>query len=122
MRKLARLYHERRLDWKEIHPRVRSWIGHAIHGETEARVRCADEGSALVAIDALRTSAHPSQLLRFGNVGSCTQPDQKGPAKSVAASLQRFTEYRSHIGSAPYCKRKFVCDIKNIAPNYPALG
>jgi RNA-directed DNA polymerase len=35
LRKLARLYHEGALEWEEIHPRVRSWIGHAIHGETE---------------------------------------------------------------------------------------
>ena len=27
-----------------------------------------------------------------------------------------------HIWSAPYCKDKFVCDKKNIAPIYPALG
>lgn len=33
--KMARLYHEGRLDLEDIHPRVRSWIGHAIHGETE---------------------------------------------------------------------------------------
>ena len=35
LRKMARLYHEGALDWEEIHPRVRSWIGHAIHGETK---------------------------------------------------------------------------------------
>ena len=35
LRKMARLYHEGVLDWEEIHPRVRSWIGHAIHGETK---------------------------------------------------------------------------------------
>ena len=35
LRKMARLYHEGRLDLEEIHPHVRSWIGHAIHGETE---------------------------------------------------------------------------------------
>ncbi len=35
LRKLAQLYHEGALDWEDIHPRVRSWIGHAIHGETE---------------------------------------------------------------------------------------
>jgi retron-type reverse transcriptase len=33
--KMARLYREGRLDLEDIHPRVRSWIGHAIHGETE---------------------------------------------------------------------------------------
>ena len=35
LRKMAKLYLEGRLDFDEIHPRVRSWIGHAIHGETE---------------------------------------------------------------------------------------
>jgi RNA-directed DNA polymerase len=35
LRKMARLYHEGMMDWEEIHPQVRSWIGHAIHGETE---------------------------------------------------------------------------------------
>jgi retron-type reverse transcriptase len=35
LRRLARLYHDGLVDWDEIHPRVRSWIGHAIHGETE---------------------------------------------------------------------------------------
>jgi RNA-directed DNA polymerase len=35
LRKMAQCYHEGTLDWDEIHPRVRSWIGHAIHGETE---------------------------------------------------------------------------------------
>ena len=35
LRKMARLYHEGKLDWADMHPRVRSWIGHAIHGETE---------------------------------------------------------------------------------------
>ncbi len=35
LRKMAGLYYENALDWEEIHPRVRSWIGHAIHGETE---------------------------------------------------------------------------------------
>lgn len=35
LRKMAALYRENVLDLKEIHPRVRSWIGHAIHGETE---------------------------------------------------------------------------------------
>ena len=35
LRKMAQLYHDGALDWEEIHPRVRSWIGHAIHGETE---------------------------------------------------------------------------------------
>ena len=35
LRKMARLYHQGALDWDEIHPRVRSWIGHAIHGDTE---------------------------------------------------------------------------------------
>jgi hypothetical protein len=35
LRKMAQLYHEGRLDLKDIHPRVRSRIGHAIHGETE---------------------------------------------------------------------------------------
>jgi retron-type reverse transcriptase len=32
--RLARLYHEGILNWEDIHPRVRSWIGHAVHGET----------------------------------------------------------------------------------------
>ncbi len=35
LRQLALHYREGSLDWEEIHPRVRSWIGHAIHGETE---------------------------------------------------------------------------------------
>lgn len=35
LRRLARLYREGILDWKEIDPRIQSWIGHAIHGETE---------------------------------------------------------------------------------------
>jgi retron-type reverse transcriptase len=35
LRQMALRYHEGSLDWEEIHPRVRSWIGHAIHGETE---------------------------------------------------------------------------------------
>ncbi len=35
LRTMARLYNEGRLDFDEIHPRVRSWIGHALHGETE---------------------------------------------------------------------------------------
>lgn len=34
-RQMARRYQDGSLDWEEIHPRVRSWIGHAIHGETE---------------------------------------------------------------------------------------
>jgi RNA-directed DNA polymerase len=34
LRQMALRYHEGLLDWEEIHPRVRSWIGHAIHGET----------------------------------------------------------------------------------------
>jgi retron-type reverse transcriptase len=35
LRQMALHYHEGSLNWQEIHPRVRSWIGHAIHGETE---------------------------------------------------------------------------------------
>lgn len=35
LRQMALRYHEGSLDWEEIHPRVRSWIGHAIHGETK---------------------------------------------------------------------------------------
>jgi len=35
LRKMARLYQQGTLNWEDIHPRVRSWIGHAIHGETE---------------------------------------------------------------------------------------
>jgi len=35
LRKMARLYHQGAVDWEDIHPRVRSWIGHAIHGDTE---------------------------------------------------------------------------------------
>ncbi len=35
LRRMARLYSEGTLDLEDIHPRVRSWIGHAIHGETE---------------------------------------------------------------------------------------
>ena len=35
LRKMAQLFHEGKLDWEDMHPRVRSWIGHAIHGETE---------------------------------------------------------------------------------------
>jgi len=35
LRIMSQQYHEGRLDLEEIHPRVRSWIGHAIHGETE---------------------------------------------------------------------------------------
>jgi retron-type reverse transcriptase len=35
LRRLAMGYHTGQLDWDEIHPRVRSWIGHAMHGETE---------------------------------------------------------------------------------------
>jgi retron-type reverse transcriptase len=34
-RRMAQLYRQGKLDWEQIHPRVRSWIGHAIHGETE---------------------------------------------------------------------------------------
>lgn len=29
--------------------------------------------------------------LRVAEVGVCTRPDQQGPVRSVAASLQRFT-------------------------------
>ena len=35
LRKMARHFREGRLDLQDIHPRVRSWIGHAIHGDTE---------------------------------------------------------------------------------------
>ncbi len=35
LRKMAQLYREGRLDLDAVHPRVRSWIGHAIHGDTE---------------------------------------------------------------------------------------
>jgi RNA-directed DNA polymerase len=35
LRQMALRYHEGSMDWHEIHPRVRSWIGHAMHGETE---------------------------------------------------------------------------------------
>lgn len=35
LRRLARLYREGALDWEDIHPRVRSWIGHAMHGDTD---------------------------------------------------------------------------------------
>lgn len=35
LRQMALRYHEGSLDWQEIHPQVMSWIGHAIHGETE---------------------------------------------------------------------------------------
>jgi retron-type reverse transcriptase len=35
LRQMALRYHEGSLDWEDIHPRVRSWIGHAIHGETK---------------------------------------------------------------------------------------
>jgi len=35
LRKMANLYHQGVLGWDEIHPRVRSWIGHAIHGDTK---------------------------------------------------------------------------------------
>jgi retron-type reverse transcriptase len=35
LRQMALRYHEGSLDWEEIHPRVRSWIGHAMHGETK---------------------------------------------------------------------------------------
>jgi retron-type reverse transcriptase len=34
LRNMARLYHQGALDWEDIHPRVRSWIGHAVHGDT----------------------------------------------------------------------------------------
>jgi putative transposase len=33
-----------------------------------------------------------------------------------------MTNERGHIWFAPLCKEKFVCDIKNIASIYPALG
>ena len=45
LRKMARLYHEGRLDWDEIHPRVRSWIGHAMHGDTEGLRRALFEAT-----------------------------------------------------------------------------
>lgn len=35
LRKMAQLYHQGVLNLEDIHPRVRSWIGHAIHGETQ---------------------------------------------------------------------------------------
>jgi len=35
LRKMANFYLQDVLGWDEIHPRVRSWIGHVIHGDTE---------------------------------------------------------------------------------------
>lgn len=34
LRRMALQYHLGSMDWGEIHPRVRSWIGHAMHGDT----------------------------------------------------------------------------------------
>jgi RNA-directed DNA polymerase len=50
LRELARLYQAGMLDWEDIQPRVSSWIGHAMHGETEG----------------LRRSIFASTLLRRG--------------------------------------------------------
>ena len=32
--RMAEAYNKGTIDWDEIHPKVRSWIGHAMHGET----------------------------------------------------------------------------------------
>ncbi len=32
---MARLYRAGALDWADVEPRINSWVGHAIHGETE---------------------------------------------------------------------------------------
>lgn len=35
LKAMARLYSEWALDWSDIKPRISSWVGHAIHGDTE---------------------------------------------------------------------------------------
>lgn len=35
LKTMARLYSDWTLDWSDIKPRISSWVGHAIHGDTE---------------------------------------------------------------------------------------
>ncbi len=104
---------------------------------TERRRSCAGFGSFLLGFGRiwLVLFCRFQTSTDLGQFGFPATVGEKAEVADAHEAMRRISNRNGRISSSParegsqghswfaqYCNRKFVCDIKNIAPNYPALG